>query len=92
MVTGRNPFLAAGAVAMALKHKMEQPIAPSQFNPSLPVPIERAILKAMSKERTDRYPDIPAFLAALSMPPLQKTKEQWLDEGTQFYNSGRSGR
>src|ERR1700736_6109962 len=89
MLTGRNPFLSAGALAMALKHKMEQPIAPSQFNPSLPVPIERAILKAMSKERTDRYPDIPAFLAALSMPPLQKTKEQWLDEGTQFYNSGR---
>src|ERR1700730_13796917 len=89
MVTGRNPFLAAGALAMALKHKMEQPIAPSQFNPSLPVPIERAILKAMSKERTERYPDIPAFLAALSMPPLQKTKEQWLDEGTHFYNSGR---
>src|SRR5713226_8294802 len=89
MLTGRNPFYGPSAVVMAFKHKMEQPIAPSQFNPSLPVPIERAILKAMSKERTDRYPDIPAFLAALSMPPLQKTREQWLDEGTQFYNFGR---
>src|SRR6266496_477269 len=86
MVTGRNPFLAPSAVAMALKHKLEQPIAPTQFNIYLPVPVEQAILKAMSKERSERYPDVSAFIAALHMSSVQKSKEQWLDEGNQLYN------
>ena len=86
MLTGRNPFLAPSAVAMALKHKMEQPIAPTQFNTYLPVPVEQAILKAMSKERSERYPDVAAFIAALHMTSVQKSKEQWLDEGNQLYD------
>src|SRR6266571_2350909 len=86
MVTGRNPFLAPSTVAMALKHKLEQPVAPTQFNTYLPVPVEQAILKAMSKERSERYPDVSAFIAALHMSSVQKSKEQWLDEGNQLYN------
>src|SRR5437588_5620527 len=86
MVTGRNPFLAPSAVAMALKHKMEQPVAPTQFNTYLPIPVEQAILKAMCKERSERYPDVSAFIAALHMSSVQKSKEQWLDEGNQLYN------
>ena len=86
MLTGRNPFLAPSAVAMALKHKMEQPIAPTQFNTYLPVPVEQAILKAISKERSERYPDVAAFVAALYMTSVQKSKEQWLDEGNQLYD------
>ena len=88
MVTGRNPFLAPSAVVMALKHKTEQPVAPTQFNTYLPVPIEQAILKAMSKDRGDRYPDMPGFLAALKTSPLQKTKDQYVDEGNRLHNSG----
>jgi serine/threonine protein kinase/lipoprotein NlpI len=87
MVTGRNPFLAPSAVAMALKHKSEQPVAPTRFNTYLPVPVEQAILKAMSKERSGRYPDVPAFIDALHHPFVQKSKEQWLDEGNQLYNN-----
>jgi tetratricopeptide (TPR) repeat protein/tRNA A-37 threonylcarbamoyl transferase component Bud32 len=86
MLTGRNPFYGSSAVVMALKHKTETPVAPTQFNTYLPVPIERAILKAMSKERADRYPDIQAFLDAVHMFPVQKTKEQWLDEGNTLHN------
>src|SRR5207245_9578699 len=86
MLTGRNPFLASSAVVMALKHKTETPVAPTQYNTYLPVPIEWAILKAMSKERSERYPDIPAFIGALRMSPLQKPKEQWLDEGNQLHD------
>jgi len=87
MVTARNPFLAPDAVSMALKHKTEKPIAPTQINTYLPLPVERAILKALSKERSDRYPDVPTFIAALHMFPSQKTKEQWLDEGKTLLDS-----
>ncbi len=89
MLSGRNPFLGASAVAMALKHKTEMPVAPTQFNTYLPVSLERAILKALSKERNDRYPDVASFVAALSLFPAQKTKEQWLDEGNQLHDLGR---
>ena len=81
MITGHNPFLAPDAVSMALKHKTEKPIAPTQFNPYISLSVEQGILKALSKERADRYPDVPTFIAALHMFPSQKTKEQWLDEG-----------
>ena len=89
MLTGRNPFRGPSAVAMALKHKTEIPVAPTQFNTYLPVSLERAILKALSKERNDRYPDVASFIAALSLFPAQKTQEQWLDEGNQLHDLGR---
>lgn len=88
MLTGRNPFVGPNAAIMALKHQTEEPIAPTQFNPYLPVPVERAILKALSKDRANRYPDVQAFLTALHMFSSQKTKEQWLDEGNTLHNSG----
>ena len=88
MLTGRNPFVGPNAAIMALKHQTEEPTAPTQFNPYLPVPVERAILKALSKDRAHRYPDVQAFLTALHMFSSQKTKEQWLDEGNTLHNSG----
>lgn len=87
MVTGRNPFAASSAVSMALKHMTETPPAPTRFNTYLPIPVEQAILKALSKERADRYADVAAFIAALHMLPSQKTREQWLKEGNDLQDS-----
>ena len=87
MLTGRNPFVGLNAAVMAFKHQTEEPVAPTQFNPYLPVPIERAILKSLSKDRAGRYPDVQAFVTAIHMFPSQKTKEQWLDEGNILQNS-----
>ena len=42
------------------------PIPPTQLNPSLPVPIEQAILKAMSKKLTERHANVRAFITMLS--------------------------
>ncbi len=62
LVTGRPPFTAQNLYALAFKHLAEHPIPPTQFNPSLPTSVERAILTAMSKQRTDRYRDISDFI------------------------------
>ena len=88
MLTGHNPFVGPNAAIMALKHQTVEPTAPTQFNPYLPVPVERAILKALSKDRANRYSDVQAFLTALHVFSSQKTKEQWLDEGNTLHNSG----
>ncbi len=76
---------------------MEQPVAPRQFNPALPVQMEQAILKAMAKQRTDRYADVSSFIAALHTPPARistqsgspKTKEQQLDEALAHHEAKR---
>src|SRR5260221_9739457 len=93
LVTGRLPFTAPDFLSMGFKHLTELPTAPSQFNPQLPSPIEAAILKTMPKQRTERYADIPEFLAALHIssptsPVL--TKEQWLETDLKQYEAGRA--
>src|SRR5205807_928969 len=87
LFTGQLPFTAPDMVALMFKHIQEAPTAPRQLNPQVPVHIEQAILKAMAKERGERYVDVAAFVLALRTP--QKTKEQWLEEGNTHYRAKR---
>jgi len=83
LVTGRKPFEVEGVPIYAAhyQHAHVKPTAPTQHNPEIPAHIEQAILKAMTKERTERYEDVAAFIAA-----LQKSSQQWLNEGNALYN------
>jgi serine/threonine protein kinase len=79
LFTGHMPFVASSPAALITKCLMEQPVAPRQYNPQLPGYIEQAILKAMAKERTDRYPDISRFIKALSPLGLsQESRVEWI--------------
>lgn len=70
LFTGRKPFAVPypSIEAMWYQHAKVQPIAPRQYNTLVPIYMEQSILKAMSKERSDRYTDISAFIAALCSP------------------------
>ena len=70
MLTGEPPFMGQHAVIIGMKHQMEPPVPPRQHNPTIPEYIEKALLKALAKERTERYPDMPSFLAALLDLPV----------------------
>jgi serine/threonine protein kinase len=70
LFTGRPPFTGDTIVDVALKHIHEQPIAPRQLNPQLPVHIEQPILTALAKEREARHADVATFITA-----LQKTAQ-----------------
>jgi len=72
LVTGRPPFIDKDFYAIGFKHLAGNPTPPTQFNPYLPITVEQVILKAMAKQRTDRYPDISSFISAL----LQSTDSQ----------------
>jgi len=76
LVTGHPPFNAPNAFTLGLKHKNEQPSPPTQLNPQLPRHIEQAILKALAKERADRHISVSAFITALQISSIQKSKEQ----------------
>ncbi len=68
LVTGRQPFTATDFFSLGYKHMSETPIAPCQLNLLVTRPVESAILRAMAKQRNDRFPDIAAFMAALGVP------------------------
>src|SRR2546425_1599772 len=69
LVTGFPPFSADNVFATGFKHLHETPPAPTQFNPGVPASIEQAILTAMAKERSERYPDLRDFISALHGAP-----------------------
>ncbi|MCB0165888.1 MAG: protein kinase, partial [Anaerolineae bacterium] len=55
MVTGQVPYEADTPYAVIVKHISESLPLPSSIKPDLPEAVERVILKAMSKEPSDRY-------------------------------------
>lgn len=54
-VTGRVPFQGDDAISVALKQVNEQPMPPSQRNPSVDASLEAIILKCMQKDPTARF-------------------------------------
>jgi serine/threonine-protein kinase len=61
MVTGRPPFKGDNPVAIAYQHVREQPIPPSEINPDVPPVFDAIILKAMAKDREQRYQSADAL-------------------------------
>ena len=67
MLTGRVPFDADTPVSIALKHMQEKPVEPMKLNPSIPLAINKIIMKAMEKEPSLRYQNATEMLKDLSM-------------------------
>ncbi|MCA1690651.1 MAG: Stk1 family PASTA domain-containing Ser/Thr kinase [Actinobacteria bacterium] len=65
MVSGRPPFTGDNPVAIAYQHVREEPVPPSHHNPDVPADFEAIVLKAMAKNRTDRYSSAEALRADL---------------------------
>jgi beta-lactam-binding protein with PASTA domain/aminoglycoside phosphotransferase (APT) family kinase protein len=65
MVAGRPPFTGDNPVAIAYQHVREEPVPPSHHNPDVPPAFEAMVLKAMAKNRADRYSSAEALRADL---------------------------
>jgi eukaryotic-like serine/threonine-protein kinase len=55
LLTGRPPFLGDSLVSVAVSHVRESPTPPSQIDPSIPPQIDAIVLKALAKDRLERY-------------------------------------
>jgi TolB-like protein/Tfp pilus assembly protein PilF len=55
MVTGQLPFEGDTPLAVALKHKSENPKDPKELNPQIPDDLSAIILKCLEKEKEDRF-------------------------------------
>ncbi len=66
LVTGRPPFEEQKPLKILLAHAKEQPLPPSQIQPSVPADLERVILKCLAKSPADRYESAKSLRSALS--------------------------
>ena len=73
LITGRAPFSAQGFFSMWAKHNTQHAVPLSDLVPDLPEPIERAVLKGMSKDPSERYANLSTFLRALETISLSPT-------------------
>ncbi len=55
MLTGQLPFEGESPVSVALKHIEAEPKAPRTINPTIPEGLEEITLRAMEKEKSQRY-------------------------------------
>jgi hypothetical protein len=65
MLTGRRPFEGDSAAGVALRRLNEDPQPPSAIGVALPPGLEAILMRALAREREDRYPDAGAFAEAL---------------------------
>jgi len=64
MIVGRVPYSGDTPFAIIHDHIYSPLPLPSVVNPDVPEPVERVLLKALAKERDDRYPDASALVTA----------------------------
>ncbi|HEY6731769.1 MAG TPA: PASTA domain-containing protein [Solirubrobacterales bacterium] len=64
-LTGRVPFEADSAVAIAMKQVAETPQRPSSINPQVSPALDAVVMRALEKEPGQRFQSADAFIAAL---------------------------
>ena len=65
-ITGRVPFEADTPWALIAKHLEEEAPDPRKTNPDVPEPLAKAVLKAMAKDRENRYRNATEMYDALA--------------------------
>ncbi len=73
MVVGQVPFNADTPFSIIHDHIYTPLPIPHKINPSVPEPVERVLLKTLSKERADRYKSVDEMVKAF--------KQAWLSAG-----------
>ncbi|WP_172121173.1 Stk1 family PASTA domain-containing Ser/Thr kinase [Actinomyces faecalis] len=82
LLTGVPPFTGDSAVAIAYQHVREVPRPPSSIAADIPESLDRVVLKALAKNRDDRYQDAAhvradLLAAARGLPVSAPTTDSW---------------
>ena len=84
MLTGTVPFDSERPVTVAIMHLQDKPVPPREHNLSIPLPLERIVLKAMGKEVSGRYKNAGELVsdleAVLNDPTREINSEETNDE------------
>ncbi len=86
MLTGRVPFDADTPVSVALKQVQEEPVDPITYNESIPISVNRIILKAMQKDPNQRYQNATDMITDLELA-LKKPNDNFVSYNERNENS-----
>lgn len=75
LLTGHKAFMIPSVSVPGKYYRTKTLVEPRQLNPALPWEMEEALLKATSREPAERYPDMPAFLAALGVASVEDEEQ-----------------
>jgi len=84
MLTGKVPFDADNPVTVALKHIEEEPVKPSTYVPDIPEAMDKIVLRAMKKSKTERYDSALQMIAELDHLKKGEINEMNGNEPDQF--------
>ena len=73
MLTGRLPYTGEKSVSVALKHINEKITPPKQLNEQISESLNKIILKATSKDKSDRYENIEELKEDLTLSIIDKS-------------------
>ena len=65
LLTRRPPFTGDSAVAVAYQHVQQLPPTPSSVTPDIPEALDRVVMKALAKDREQRYSSAGSMLVDL---------------------------
>lgn len=68
MITGRVPFVGEGYGEILVQHLTKQPPLPSTIRGAIPPHVEAVVMRALCKNRDNRYPSMDEFIAAMKDP------------------------
>src|SRR6185369_17048303 len=74
MVTGTPAFTGDTAMTVALKQVRERPKPPSALAPSVPKPIEAAILRCLEKDPAARFQSVEEVMPALEGATVERPR------------------
>ena len=69
MLSGRVPFAGPSPVAVAMRHRHDEPLAPSRYNLQCPPDLEAIALRLLAKNPHERYASAQEVLNALEPQP-----------------------
>jgi serine/threonine protein kinase len=66
LLTGRPPFLGDSPFAVMHQHISKEPVAPSELRPQIPSAVDEVVLRALSKDREERFAGMGEMQQALA--------------------------
>ncbi|MFI6375757.1 serine/threonine-protein kinase [Streptomyces sp. NPDC050546] len=67
LLTGRPPFIGDSSFAVMHQHISKEPVAPSRLRPQIPAAVDAVVLRALSKDREQRFAGIGEMQRALAL-------------------------
>ena len=69
MLTGSKPYATSNAAALVHRAMTEDPPPPSSRRPDIPADLDAVVLRALARERGERFADMRELAAALAAAP-----------------------